>query len=270
MPIARVAPDLEMHYLVDDFTDPWRTAETILMIHGNAERGQSWYGWVPHFAREFRVVRPDTRGFGESTAMPRDFKWSFDVIVDDYLALMKQLGIARFHLVAAKFGGTIARHFAARCPDEVLTLTVAGTPPPNWDRLGMSPAKGTEELERLGVEGWAMKNMGKRLGSKFPREGVDYWTRLMSKTALSTLVGFGEILPYTDISSALPRIKCPTLVMTTEASALGSVESTRAWQKMIPNSELRVLPGDSYHLAASDADLCAQETLKFILKHRKA
>ena len=57
-----------MHYEIDDFTDPWREAETILMIHGNAERGQAWYGWVPTLAREFRIVRPDTRGFGESTA----------------------------------------------------------------------------------------------------------------------------------------------------------------------------------------------------------
>ena len=31
-----------MHYEIDDFTDPWREAETILMIHGNAERGQAW------------------------------------------------------------------------------------------------------------------------------------------------------------------------------------------------------------------------------------
>ena len=73
MPTARITPDLEMHYLVDDFTDPWKKAETILMIHGNAERGFAWYGWVPHLARQFRVVRPDTRGFGESTVMPRDF-----------------------------------------------------------------------------------------------------------------------------------------------------------------------------------------------------
>jgi len=53
-------------------------------------------------------------------------------------------------------------------------------------------------------------------------------------------------------------------VITTEGSALGSVETTRAWQQMIPHSELLVLPGDSYHVAASDADQCAQATREFI------
>jgi 3-oxoadipate enol-lactonase len=42
------------------------------------------------------------------------------------------------------------------------------------------------------------------------------------------------------------------------------VDETRAWQETIPDSELLVLPGDSYHVAASDAAQCAQATLEFI------
>ena len=53
MPTARITADLEMHYRIDDFTDPWREPETILMLHGNAESGAAWYGWVPHLARAF-------------------------------------------------------------------------------------------------------------------------------------------------------------------------------------------------------------------------
>ena len=47
MPTVRLSPDLEMHYRVDDFTDPWTSPETILLLHGNAESGASWYRWVP-------------------------------------------------------------------------------------------------------------------------------------------------------------------------------------------------------------------------------
>ena len=80
--------------------------------------------------RHYRVVRPDMRGFGASTPMPRDFPWALDVIIDDYCRLMDALGIDRFHVVAAKIGGTIARAFAARRPERVRTLTVVGTPTP--------------------------------------------------------------------------------------------------------------------------------------------
>src|SRR3990172_9843201 len=130
MPTFQSSPDLTMHYLVDDYTDPWREPETILLLHGNAESSAAWYGWAPHLARRFRVVRADMRGFGASTPMPRDFPWTLDILIDDFIRLMDMLGIGRFHLVGAKIGGTIARAFAARRPARVRTLTVGGTPPP--------------------------------------------------------------------------------------------------------------------------------------------
>ena len=65
MPTLRIPPDLDLHYVVDDYTDPWGKAETVLLLHGNAESGAAWYGWVPHLGRRFRLVRPDMRGYGE-------------------------------------------------------------------------------------------------------------------------------------------------------------------------------------------------------------
>jgi hypothetical protein len=55
-------------------------------------------------------------------------------------------------------------------------------------------------------------------------------------------------------------------VITTEHSGLGSVEETRAWQKAIRDSELLVVPGNSYHVAASEAERCAQATVDFIAR----
>ena len=120
MPTFRPTPDLVMHYEIDDFTDPWRGKDTVLLLHGNAESSAAWYGWVSTLARRFQVVRPDMRGFGTSTPMPRDFPWTLDLLVDDFVRLMDMLGVGRFHLVGAKIGGTIARAFAARRPERVM------------------------------------------------------------------------------------------------------------------------------------------------------
>src|SRR5690554_5576064 len=122
MPKARLADDLEMHYEIDDCTDPWKPSETILLLHGNCESGAVWFGWVPHLARELRVVRPDMRGYGQSTPVAADFPWTLDVVIDDFVKLMDMLGIERFHLVGAKIGGMVARRFAARFPGRVVTL----------------------------------------------------------------------------------------------------------------------------------------------------
>jgi pimeloyl-ACP methyl ester carboxylesterase len=108
--------------------------------------------------------------------------------------------------------------------------------------------------------------MGARLGKAFPAEGVDWWTKFMGRTPVSTQLGFIANIAYVDITADLPRITCPTLVITTEESELASVEQTRAWQLTIPNSRLLVLPGSSYHVAATHAERCVQETLAFIAR----
>src|SRR5262245_10654378 len=266
MPTFDASPDLRMHYLVDDFTDPWTAPDTILLLHGNAESSLAWYAWVPLLARRLRVVRPDMRGYGASTPMPRDFRWSLDVIIDDVARLMDSLHARRFQLVGAKIGGVIARAFAARRPERVTTLTVVGSPPPLRKGAERIPAL-TEELETKGVEHWARRTMAGRLGDRFPVAGVEWWITFMGRTPVSTIVGFNATINYSDIRADVPKIACPTLVITTDESGLASVEETRAWQRTIRNSELLVVPGNSYHVAASEAERCAEATLDFIARH---
>lgn len=266
MPMFRLAPEYEMHYVVDDFTDPWRKCETILLMHGNNESGTAWYGWVPHLARRRRVVRPDTRGFGASTPMPSDFPWTLDVVIDDYCRLMDALEIERFHLVGAKIGGVVSRAFAARRPDRVSTLTVVGSPPPVRLDSG-TIAERVREVGERGIEYWARRTMAGRLGSAFPAEGAEWWIGYMGRTAVSTAKGFVGTINFSDITEDVKKIRCPMLVITTEGSGLASVAQTRAWQEQVPHSELVVLPGDSFHVAASDPDRCARVTLEFIARN---
>ena len=263
MAVARISSELEMFYRIDDFTDPWTQPETVLMLHGNCESHQAWYGWVPHLARKLRVVRPDMRGFGASTPMPADFPWTLDIVIDDYCRLLDQLKLERVHVVSAKIGGVIARAFAARRPERVRTLTVAGSPPPV--RLDVSTiAARVAEVRDQGIEHWARRSMAGRLGKAFPRAGAEWWINYMAKTPASTELGFVGTINFSDISADLQRIQCPMLVITTEGSALGSVEQMKTWQRQVSDSETLVLPGDSFHVAATDPDRCAEATLAFI------
>ena len=264
MPTFQSTPDLEMHYEVDDFTDPWRSRETILLLHGNAESGAAWYGWVPTLARHRRRPAEAAHIWAHHAIVPRDFPWTLDVLIDDFIRLMDRLEADRFHLVGAKIGGTIARAFAARRPGRVMTLTVVGTPPPMREGAAERAPELAQEFEMQGVEHWARRTMAGRLGSIFPPEGVEWWIRFMGHTAVSTQIGFMKTIACADIRADVPKIGCHTLVITTDGSGLASVDETRTWQQRIPNSSLLVLPGNSYHVAASHAERCAEATLDFI------
>src|SRR5918993_1104130 len=97
-----------LFYIIDDFTDAWRPAPTVLFVHGLAESTEAWRAWVPHFARRYRVVRVDLRGFGRSTPMPSHFEYSMDTLIGDLVALIRELGCERLHLIGAKSGGPLA------------------------------------------------------------------------------------------------------------------------------------------------------------------
>jgi len=89
----------------------------------------------------------------------------------------------------------------------------------------------------------------------------------MAGTDANVCAAVTDMAGRLDISPALARISAPTLIATTEHSALASVEVVRGWQQQIQDSELLVMPGDSYHIAAAEPDECAEQTLAFIGRH---
>jgi 3-oxoadipate enol-lactonase len=252
----RLDEGCELAYRLDDATDPWNPGPTLLMLHGLAESGESWRAWVPYFARHYRVLRLDLRGYGQSTPMPADYVYRFDKLGRDVIALLDTLKLDRVFVVGGKIGGTLALHVAAHYPERVIAVAAMGAPASLTSFVDRAPGW-RKQIREHGVRPWASETMEGRLGSSLSPAAMQWWIDLMSQTVPSTLEGFLTMVPTVDITAELPRVACPTLVVTTTGSGLGSVEAVQAWQRTIPKSRLEVLPGDSYHVAASDPDACA-------------
>ena len=248
-------------YTIDDYTDPWLKAETVLFVHGLAESGEAWRAWVPHFARHYRVVRLDLRGFGRSTAMTPEHEWSMNELLDDIEALIHHIGCEKVHLIGAKSGGSMSLALAANRPQLVKTL-IGGTPP-------ILPAAGidqwVEHMNTKGVVDWAAHTMQGRLGTKASKAEVDWWIHhLQGKTALSTLQSYLRWVPKLDIREDVKRITCPTLIITTTGSGLRSVDGVKAWVSGVKSAQLIVMEGDAWHAAGAYPDRCAEASLKFL------
>jgi len=262
MPKAQLDDTLEMYYELDDYTDPWTTPETVLLIHGVADTSKSWFAWVPQLARRFRVLRPDLRGFGQSSLPPRDYQWSLSGLAKDLKGLLDHLQLATVHVVGQRIGGSVALQFAHDYPDTVKSLVVIGGPA-TLARSTLNPSTWLEQVQREGVEAWARTTMGARLGDVSPAMR-EWWIKEMGKTAQSVMEGVFRYVGTMDITALLPQITAPTLVITSDRGALAAVETVRDWQKRIPHSRLLVLPSAAYHLAAAHPEECATATLKFI------
>jgi len=61
---------IRLGYCIDDFTDPWKEAPVLLLLHAAMGSARRYYAWVPPLSRHYRVVRMDLRGHG-SSQIPR-------------------------------------------------------------------------------------------------------------------------------------------------------------------------------------------------------
>ena len=268
---------LELHVEVDDFADPWSEHETVVLLHGFAESGRAWFAWVPRLARRYRVVRPDLRGFGASP-VPEDAEaraWSPQELAADVARALDRLGIARAHVVAARVGCAVGVALAAAQPERVATLSLISGLARGAQIRGLqssgAPVRLDDFAERIragGTAEWFARTGRSRLGSSPSDAQVEWWSELMAATDEGVAIGMMRAAARLDIYDLLPRVAAPTLVLAARDSAVQDIDSTRAWQRLIPGSTLEALAGDSPHLAATHPDECAERVLAFIARAR--
>jgi 3-oxoadipate enol-lactonase len=254
-PTVSVGSGVQLFHREDWLGEPWVTPEPILLIHGVGESGLAWFGWVPRMSREFRVLRPDTPGFGQSTA-PRDYDWTLANLAKAFAGFLDAMEIDSAHIVGAKLGGAMAMQFAADYPRRTRTLVLAGAPV-------STPVFNNTTAEVLDKK-WVTDTQHDRLGSAATKDEMDYWNKMMSVLSPETQTGINKVTAALSMDSVLPRIMAPTLVITTDRSSLQSVETVIRYQRKIPNSRLLVLTSDAYHVAVAKADECVTNALSFI------
>src|ERR1700754_3921858 len=96
---------IRLGYCIDDFTDPWKRAPTLLLLHAAMGSSRRYYAWVPALWRHYRVVRMDLRGDGGSGVPTPDPALTLERLVADVIELMDHLGVANAHIVGNSAGG---------------------------------------------------------------------------------------------------------------------------------------------------------------------
>jgi 3-oxoadipate enol-lactonase len=252
-----------LYYEIDDYTDPWATPQSVLLIHGFTESTPAWRAWVPHLARRYRVIRFDQQGFGQSSAVPDENAFSTQNFVEHAARLITEFGGGAAHVMGAKSGGLVAIELARLKPDRVKTLTLASVPlaPPQ-------PQQWMAHMEAHGVKSWARESMPPRLGSRMPPEGFEWWVNLMGSTRIETARAYMRWVSNIDVGATLYEVKCPVLVLTTESPRRAySRSDIDVYREKLPQAEIVALLVDGYHVGATDPDECARIALDFLARN---
>jgi haloacetate dehalogenase len=106
--------------------------EPLLLLHGYPQTHAMWHKLAPDLARDYTVVCPDLRGYGDSSkprGLPDHSNYSKRAMAQDMAELMSALGHPRFHAVGHDRGGRVAHRLARDHARRVRSLTVLDISP---------------------------------------------------------------------------------------------------------------------------------------------
>lgn len=129
--------DFNIHYYEAGPKD----AETILMVHGFGADKDNWLRFAKPLTGRYHVIALDLPGFGDSSK-PVDASYDVGTQTERLAAFAKQIGAHKLHLIGNSMGGHIVALYAARHPEQVLSVALL-------DNAGVTAPQQSELFKRL-------------------------------------------------------------------------------------------------------------------------
>jgi pimeloyl-ACP methyl ester carboxylesterase len=226
------ANGLEVGYRVSGAGPP------LVMLHGATSLGhEDFAAQLPLLSKTFQVFLPDARGHG-TTRWDAANGFRYDWLVDDLEAFADALGLESFHIVGFSMGAMTALMFAARRPERLWTMVVAGITTQREPRA--SVARRLMDPERIDRDDQPFSELLARRHDE--GQGVGAWRRLLP--AIAADVAIQPLLTARD----LRRISVPAMVCCGDRDPF--VPADHAWgiSRLLPDGRLFVVPGSGHEI----------------------
>jgi pimeloyl-ACP methyl ester carboxylesterase len=238
----------------------------IVFVHEFAGDHRSWEPQLRHFARRYRCIAFNARGYPPSDVPSEGEAYSQDYARDDIRAVLDGLAIAKAHVVGLSMGGFATLHFGLQYPERALSLVVAGC------GYGAQPGKRAQfeqEVEATAAtitkQGMAKAAAAYALGptrvqfqNKDPRGWAEFAAHLAehSSTGSSlTMLGVQRRRPSLyDLVDRMQRLIVPTLIVTGDEDE-PCLEPGLLMKRSIVTSGLVVIPNSGHTINLEEPDL---------------
>ncbi|WP_217362812.1 alpha/beta fold hydrolase [Roseicella sp. DB1501] len=247
----------------------------LVFVHEFAGDARSWEPQLRFFARRYRCIAFNARGYPPSDVPHDPAAYSQDRATDDIAAVIRGLDLAPAHVVGLSMGAFATLHLGLRHPHLARSLTAAGV------GYGAAPGKRAQfraevdaTADRIAEEGmWKMARSYGRgptrlvFEEKDPRGYAEFLSQLAEHDtdgAALTMRGVQRERPSLfEFEAAFRRMRLPCLVICGDEDD-PTLEPGLFLKRTIPTSALMVMPRCGHAMNLEDPDAFNRGVLDFI------
>lgn len=217
----------------------------IVLIHGFPFSSDMWKHQIEFLKNRCRVISYDVRGHGNTDV--GDGQYTIELFVDDLVALLDHLKIAKVVLCGLSMGGYIALRAIERNPERISSLILCDTgPQSDSNEVKLRRAANIKAIKSNGVEVFAEGFLkGVFRPESFASRSTEVAAVQQMIVANSEIGICGTLLALacrTDTTDSLDKIKVPTLILVGEEDKVCPPKLSELMNSKIPISQIHIIP----------------------------
>jgi pimeloyl-ACP methyl ester carboxylesterase len=253
------------------------SGKPLVFVHEFGGDARSWEPQLRYFARLYRCIAYNARGYPPSD-VPEDWnRYSQERARDDIRAVLDALKIDRAHVVGLSMGAFATLHFGLHYPQRALSITVAGgaygSHPAHYKQFQDDSRANAERIKREGmakfVATYGIGPQRVQLQNKDPRGFAEFQAQFNEHSALgaaNTLLGVQARRPSIyDLVESMKKMSVPTLIMIGDEEE-PCLEANVLMKRCIPGAGLAVLPKSGHAINLEEPALFNQFLDDFLRK----
>ena len=221
------------------------TGTPLLFVHGFPLDHRMWQHQLDEFAKTHRVIAPDLAGFGNSHSVSDDHVSLMDDYADDLQIVLDELDVeSSVVFCGLSMGGYIAWQFWKKHADRIQGLVLCDTRAIGDDAETKETRQRTARLVLEQGSDPLADMMASKLFSPHVSDDVLAEVRKMIVDASPEGIAAASrgMAERPDITSWLPEIQCPSLLVAGEFDAISTPAEMEEFARHIPHSRFSVIP----------------------------
>ena len=237
----------------------------IVFIHGVGLTNEIWEPQLEFF-KKYSTISYDILGHGKSKLEKKDI--NFDDFSNQLLDLIDELKINKIHLVGFSIGSLIARNFATKFNNRLKSLVLLGS---IYKRTEQQQKIVSDRYDQAKQELKLSKQALKRwFTDKYLENNPNTYEKIssiLSSNNMSNFLKVYELFVNHKNDEDFEKIKANTLVMTGENDIGSTIEMSKELDKIIINSELKIIKNGKHLCGIECADDVNLAIKKFVDKN---